>query len=54
MNGLIKVDEVAPVIQKASRWVVLVQESRIGMEALPSPRQQPRIVRMRPARRFAW
>jgi hypothetical protein len=54
MNGLLEVEEVGPVIRKANRCAVLVQEGSLGMGIPPAPRQLPRMVRLRPARRFVW
>ena len=54
LNCLIDVDEVKPVIRKAGRWAALVQESQRGLGAAPAAPGLPKIVRMRPARRFAW
>ena len=54
LNCLIDVDEVKPVIRRASRWAALVQESQRGLGAALAAPGLPKIVRMRPARRFAW
>ncbi len=54
LNGLLDLDQVEPLIQKAGRWAALVQESQQGLGAAPAPPGLPKIIRMRPARRFAW